>query len=68
MDVDCTFMGGVEPLPWHFIITHQAQGTTPKSLKSTPNLHRHNSVRVDPYGHQQLMSRCLNTTLHTNHI
>jgi hypothetical protein len=41
-----------EPQPWHYIIT-QAQ-VYPKIVpKSTPDLHRHTSVTVGPYAHQQ---------------
>ena len=43
--------GGLEPQPWHCNIT-RAQ-PYPNFQKSTPALHRHNSVRVHPYAHPQ---------------
>jgi hypothetical protein len=43
--------GGLEPQPWHCNIT-RAQ-PYPNFQKFTPALHRHNSVRVDPYAHSQ---------------
>ena len=38
----------------HDITTSLRLHPTPIFLNSTPNLHRHNSVRADPYTHPQL--------------
>jgi hypothetical protein len=37
----------------HDIRTSLGLTYTPNIQKSTPDLHRHNSVRVDPYAHSQ---------------
>jgi hypothetical protein len=45
----------LEPQPSHYNITWTdlALTNTPIFLESIPDLHRHNSVRVDPYAHSQ---------------
>ena len=37
----------------HHITTSLGLSPTPILVKSIPDLHRHNSVRVDPYAHPQ---------------
>ncbi len=51
MDVGCTQVGGLEPQPLHYNITWAQPH--PIFLKSIPDLHRPNSVRVPPYAHPQ---------------